>query len=134
MTGNYFRSASFLTFILMFSLWSAGQAANSAALHGVVTDAKGAALVGAEIKATQTLNGQSRNTVTASDGSYSLPNLPVGPYELEISAVNFEKYLQKGIVLQVGENPLVNVTLKIGSASEVVEVSANATSVETRET
>src|SRR5271168_743691 len=135
MAGKVIRTITlFITLVLLFSFYSAGQAVSSASMHGTVTDAKGAAVVGAQIKATQTAIGQSRSTVSGSDGSYDLPNLPVGPYQLEITAGNFEKYEQKGLVLQVGENPLINAVMKVGSASETIEVTADVATVETRET
>jgi len=135
MAGRHTRIlATLFTFSLIFNIWSVAQAVNSASMHGTVTDAKGAAVVGAQIKATQTSTGQSRSTVSGSDGSYNLPNLPVGPYQLEVTAGNYEKYSQKGIVLQVGEDPTINAVMKIGNASETIEVTADAATVETRET
>ena len=40
-----------------------------------------------------------------------LPNLPVGPYQLEVVAAGVQYLRQDGIVLQVGTNPEINVTL-----------------------
>src|SRR4051812_19356735 len=75
------------------------QAVANATIHGVVTDASGAVVAGAQIKATRTDVGQVLNTATDSDGSYVLPNLPVGPYRLEVSAPAFSNYVQSGIIL-----------------------------------
>ncbi|HYM00988.1 MAG TPA: carboxypeptidase regulatory-like domain-containing protein, partial [Blastocatellia bacterium] len=111
-----------------------GQAVNFAQIHGRIVDSGGAAISGAEIKATQTSTGLVRTVKSDSDGGYSLPSLPVGPYELEASANGFRSYVQRGIVLQVGEDPEINVTLPVGAVSEKVEVSADAQMVETRET
>src|SRR5207302_3932218 len=57
---------------------------------------------------------------------------PVGPYQLEVSKEGFAKYVQSGIVLQVGSNPTLEVALKVGAVSEQVQVEANAALVETR--
>ena len=46
---------------------------------------------------------QARETVTATDGSYSLPNLPVGPYTLEVTTPSFNKNVQTGIILQAND-------------------------------
>src|SRR5437867_599699 len=87
-------------------LWSPApalaQAVANAAIHGVVSDPSGAFVPLAQIKAKQTDTGQVLSTVTGSDGSYLLPNLPVGPYSVEATAQGFNGYLQSGIVLQVG--------------------------------
>ncbi len=111
-----------------------GQAVANATIHGQVTDASGAAVPGAQIKSTQTATRQVTTTVSASDGTYVLPNLPVGPYTLEVSAPSFSSYIQSGITLQVGNNVLVNVTLQVGAVSQEVQVSANAAMVETQDT
>jgi hypothetical protein len=110
-----------------------GQAVNFAQIQGRITDATGAAIPAAKITATQTANGLIRTTTSNAEGNYSLPNLPVGPYLLQVSATGFRDYLQKGIVLQVSENPTVNVTLQVGTVSEKVEVTASAAMVETHE-
>jgi Carboxypeptidase regulatory-like domain len=60
----------------------AAQAVANATIHGEITDATGAFVPNAQVKAIQTDTGQTVNTVTDSTGSYVLPNLPVGPYRL----------------------------------------------------
>src|ERR1051325_9168306 len=67
-------------------------------------------------------------------GAYAFPNLPVGPYQLKVVLQGFNTYVRDGIVLQVGSNPELNVTLAVGNISEQVTVTANASLVETRNT
>ncbi len=110
-----------------------GQAVNFAQIQGRISDATGAAIVGAQITASQFNTGLVRTTVSGSEGNYTLPNLPVGPYQLKVTATGFRNYLQTGIVLQVGETPEVNVKLVVGSVAETVEVRANAAMVETHD-
>ena len=69
--------------------------------------------------------------VTASDGTYGLRSLPIGPYRIEVSAAGFKTSVQNGIVLQVNVNPTVNVTLVVGAVTQQVEVQANASMAET---
>jgi hypothetical protein len=111
-----------------------GQAVANASIHGQVTDPSGAVVPNAQLRATQTATQQVSSTATAADGSYVLPNLPVGPYRLEVSAPAFSNYVQSGITLQVGNNVLINVTLQVGAVSQEVQVSANAAMVETQDT
>lgn len=111
-----------------------GQAVNNAQIHGRVTDAGGAAVAKALVKVTQTASGLVRTATSDSEGGYSLPYLPVGPYQLEVSAQGFQDYIQKGIILQVGQDVQVDVSLPTGGVSEKIEVDANAEMVETRET
>src|SRR5882762_7910781 len=110
------------------------QAVANAAIHGVVSDPSGALIPLAQIKAKQTDTGQVLSTVTSSDGSYLLPNLPVGPYSVEATAQGFNGYLQSGIVLQVGNNVQINIKLQLGAVSQELRVSANAAMVETQDT
>jgi hypothetical protein len=119
-------------FLMPGDVWS--QAVSNATIHGNVTDPSGSPVPNAQIKTTQSDTGQSQTTATEADGSFVLPNLPVGPYRLTITAQSFQTYTQTGIVLQVGNNVQVNATLTLGSLSQSVEVVANAAMVETTQT
>src|SRR5438876_7274268 len=110
------------------------QAVANATIHGIVADATGAVIPNAQIKARQTDIGQVRSTASNSDGSYVLPNLPVGPYSIEVAAPAFNSYVQSGVVLQVGNNVQINVTLQVGAVNQELRVSANAAMVETQDT
>ena len=117
-------------FLACFGLWA--QAISTSQINGTVRDASGLAVPGAEIRATQTHTGLVRTVLGGPDGNYILPNLPVGPYQLEVTKEGFTKYFQSGIVLQVGSNPTVDVSMKVGAVTEQVQVEANAALVETR--
>ncbi len=112
---------------------ASGQGA-TAQISGTVKDQSGAVLPGAEITATQTETAAVRMTLSDETGSYVLPNLPVGPYKLEVSLPGFRTFVQSGIVLQVNSSTVVNPVLNVGQVSETVEVQANAALVETRST
>ncbi|HVW87206.1 MAG TPA: carboxypeptidase-like regulatory domain-containing protein, partial [Bryobacteraceae bacterium] len=111
-----------------------GQAVAIAEINGQVSDPSGGAVAGAQVTATETEKGVLHTTATDNAGRYVLPNLPVGPYRLEVKASGFKDYLQTGLVLQVGINVQINVAMQVGSVSETVEVTASAALVETRET
>jgi hypothetical protein len=108
--------------------------AQTSQINGIVRDATGLVIPGAAIKATQTATGVVRSTISGSDGGYALPNLPIGPYLLEVTKEGFNKYAQTGIVLQVDTNPTVDIAMKVGAVSEQVTVEAGAAQVETRTT
>src|SRR5437879_1769021 len=107
---------------------------STAQVSGGVKDQSGAVLPGTEVTMTQTETGLRRTTVTDEMGSYSLPNLSIGPYRLEASLPGFRMHVQTGIVLQVNSNPVINIVLQVGQISDEVEVQANAALVETRST
>ena len=119
-------------FLVLMLAASHGWAQNTAQINGTVADSSGAILPGVTVIAIQTETGFRREAVTDGTGSYSLTNLPIGPYRLEASLSGFKAYAQTGIVLQVGSNPVVAVTMQLGSLEETVSVEAAASLIETR--
>ena len=127
-----FAVAAILLISVNTCLWA--QAVSTAQISGTIKDQTGAVLPGAEVTVTQTETEAKRTAVSDETGSYILTNLPIGPYRLEVTLPGFRTYVQNGIVLQVGSNPLIPVVLGVGQVSEQVEVSADAALVETRST
>src|SRR3982074_386055 len=111
-----------------------GQATAIAEVFGNVTDPTGAALVGVRVTMTETAKNTVFSAVTNQVGNFMLPNLPAGPYRLEVKAAGFKDYVQTGLVLQVGNNIQVNVAMQVGSVNETIEVKAAVNLVETKET
>ena len=68
-------------------------------------DSSNAAIPGAEVTVTKTDTGMMRTVFTGADGTYTFPNLPVGPYQLKVVLQGFNTYVRDGIVLQVGRTP-----------------------------
>ena len=83
---------------------------------------------------TQTDTGFTRSAVTAVDGGYTLANLPIGPYRMEVTKEGFNTFIQQGIVLEVNSNPAINPSLKVGATSDQITVQAEALAVETHST
>src|SRR5215472_12017016 len=130
-----FGTLSF-SLVLIFALIPSrgnAQAVAVAQVSGTLTDPTGAAIAGAQVTMTETDKQVTRSTVTDPSGYYVLPNLPVGPYTLNVKASGFKDYVQSGIVLVVNNNIQLNATLQVGSISEKVEVTAAANLVETKE-
>jgi hypothetical protein len=116
---------------LCCTLCGYGQATAGSQITGTVADPSGAVIPGATIVATQTDSGFTRTTVSNANGSFTFPNLLVGPYRLNVTAAGFSQVERTGLVLQVDTNPTVNVTLKPGAVSSKVVVNANTLRVET---
>jgi hypothetical protein len=107
---------------------------STAQISGTVRDPTGGAVPDAEVKAIQTATGASRTVTSGANGAYTLANLPLGPYRIEVSKEGFSKAVESGITLQVDSNPTVDVALKVGTVNEAVTVEANAAMVETHST
>lgn len=132
------RALAVLPLGLLISLQSPtmlfAQAGATAQISGTVRDTSGGVLPGADVAATQTDTGLKRNTVTDTAGSYTLPNLPIGPYRLDVTLPGFKSYAQTGIVLPVNSSPVINVTLELGQVEETISVVGESPMVETRQT
>ena len=101
-------------------------------LAGRVTDESGGVLPGVTVTATQAATGFARTVVTDGEGNWVMPNMPTGPYRLEVSLQGFRTYVQTGIVLQVGATPTLNAVLAVGSLEETVSVEAATPIVDVR--
>jgi hypothetical protein len=97
---------------------------STATLRGTVMDQAGAVVAGATITATNTSTGISKVVKTGSDGAFRLSALPPGHYQVTTVATGFSKEVFKGLELTVGQSATYDVHLKVGVASEVVEVTA----------
>jgi Carboxypeptidase regulatory-like domain len=125
------RSSSIVVWSLLFAAGTAwGQA--TAQLNGVVKDESGAVLPGVTITASQSDTGFTRTVVSDETGAWVMPNLPVGPYRLEVALQGFRTYVQTGIVLQVNANVVINASLSLGNLEESVIVGAAAPLVDVK--
>jgi hypothetical protein len=102
-------------------------------ITGTVADNTGAVIASASITAKNVDTGLSYRTSSASDGTYVVPSLSPGNYEVSIEAKGFEKYVQPGLRLDVGQRLRVDAALKVGNSSEVVTVSAGTPVLETEQ-
>jgi hypothetical protein len=96
-----------------------------AILEGQVTDPSGAVIAGATVRADNAKTGYTRTQTTTSAGDYHLA-LPVGEYDLRVSAPNFEEVHQTGIQLDVSQAARIDVQLHVAGGREVVDVHATA--------
>ena len=103
----------------------------TATILGAVRDESGGVLPGAAITVTNVDTGVSRTTVTGTDGQYRISELALGNYEVQAQQTGFQREVRKGITLTVGREALVDLTLKVGSVTESVSVTAEAPLVET---
>ncbi len=98
---------------------------STATLRGTVTDPNGAVIASAIVTATNTGTGISKVVKTTADGAYRFTALQPGHYQVTTLAPGFSKEMFKGLELTVGQSATYDVHLKVGVASEVVEVTAD---------
>jgi hypothetical protein len=100
-------------------------------IKGTVSDPQGAVVSGAHISATNEATGVKLETVSGTDGDYLFPELPVGTYTVSATGTAFKNYTVTGITLNIDQVYVQDIKLAVGSASEVVEVTAAAVQVDT---
>ena len=103
-------------------------------IRGNVKDPSGAIIQGARVTALQVGTSSIRDATTADDGSFDIPEVPVGTYSVTAEAQGFKKYVAKDVVVSIGHVNVVAVVLQIGGAAETITVEANAAQVETTST
>ncbi len=123
-----------VTSLVLAAALSGAAQTSTVQVSGVIQDASGAIVAGAKVTITNISTSAARAVESGGDGSYLITNLPPGAYKLEAAKDGFVTYVRTGIVLQVGSSPQMNVTMKVGAVTETVEVSANATMVDTSTT
>jgi hypothetical protein len=94
-------------------------------LSGMVTDASGAAIGGAEVRLMGENNAVIARTNTESDGQYTVSGVSPGTYRVESEHPGFSKTLIAGFNVTSGENHL-NTQLQIGTSAQTVEVAADS--------
>ncbi len=125
-----FRCICAVTIALFASL---AFAQDTASITGTVSDPSGAAIGGAQVTLTDPQQGINRTTKTNSSGDFLFAALPIGTYDLEVSAPDFKKYQAKGINLKVAQNARNNVSLQVGSnATEVTVQGESVAQVDTQ--
>ena len=118
--------------VLLGALASAplsAQIGGAANVGGAVVDESGAALPGATVTVTNTATGRTQALVTSGDGRYRAVALPPGPY-LVTADLQGVSTVRRNVVLVVGADAELNITLGVGTVSESVTVTGEAPLVE----
>jgi hypothetical protein len=102
-------------------------------VSGVLTDSSGAVIQGARVTLTDEQKGYTFTTVSDNNGRYLFASIPPGLYSVTAEMRGFEKTVRTDVRLNVSENPTANLTLKIASAAERVEVNAQTTTIATQD-
>jgi hypothetical protein len=115
---------------LLFASSIVAQSPNGT-INGQVLDPAGGAIADAGIVILNDATSLRYTTKTNAEGIYVLPNLPPGPYRLQVSKVGFKTLIKPDIVLNVQDALAINFTLPIGALAETVTVEGGAPVVDT---
>jgi len=117
---------SLLLMLLIFPTLVFSQGMNTALLRGVVMDPTQAAVPGAKITITDTATGVVTETTTDSVGRYIFNEVKPATYTVRATATGFKTYIRENVVLVVGQQSDVDITLDIGASRQTVKVTAAA--------
>src|ERR1022692_921984 len=115
------RARIILAFVLLAALSLSAQTFRGTIL-GTVTDPSGAVIPGVKVTVKNTGTGLERTTETSADGSYSLPELPIGTYTVTVVQSGFDTFVATGETVDVATERRVDASLKAGQVSTRVEV------------
>ncbi|MGA3235580.1 MAG: carboxypeptidase-like regulatory domain-containing protein [Bryobacteraceae bacterium] len=101
---------------------------------GTVTDSSGAVITGATVTVTNVGTRTVALATTNSTGYYEVPLLLPGNYEMTVESKGFKKLLRSGLVLGLGEQQKIDLTLEVGNAAESVTVTAESPILDTSTT
>lgn len=107
-----------------------GQAATGS-ITGTVSDPGGAVIAGAAVEVRNSQSGATYPSVTTNTGNFTIPQLPVGSYELTISVAGFKKYVHTNLTVTGAEVLRQDATLEVGATNEAVTVTAEASQLKT---
>lgn len=127
---KYLLRSLFAVALAASSILAAGQN-TTGSIVGHVSDSTGAAVQNANVVITNTATSEVRETNTNSIGDYTVTLLKPGTYSISVSAATFKNSVLNGILLQVDQTIRADETLAIGSATDTVQVTADALTLDT---
>lgn len=106
---------------------------DTGSITGAVTDASGAVVTGAKVTLSNEGTGASLATTTGGDGVYKFSPVRIGTYKLQVAAPGFQTTTQTGVKVDIGSNVALNFSLKPGSQTETIEVTAATPVLQTQD-
>jgi len=123
------RTWSVCVILLSSFFFVYGQTTTS--LRGVISDPTGAVIPGAVVSLTNTATGFKRQALTNEEGLYQFLQAPPGTYQVTVEKTGFTTASRDGVQLQVNTPGTLDLRMEIGSTTDVVNVEADATSINT---
>ena len=103
---------------------------SGAQLNGLVRDESGGSVAKAAITLREVDTNRTYSAVSNDNGTYVIPNIAPGHYELTVDATGFSKSTHTGIVLSVGQVATIDIDLKVATVGQKIEVPTETPAVE----
>src|SRR5215472_1279155 len=127
-TAARFLGAIFVVLLLCVPAFSQG---SNGRILGTVTDQSGGVVSGATVTVIDTERGTTRVITTDDAGAYNAPNLTPGNYTVRGEAKGFKRIERQGVVIEVGHEVRVDLTVQPGEQNQTVTVTESVPLVET---
>jgi hypothetical protein len=127
------RFLPLLLIVLMLLPQMAAAQGNQGSLRGTISDPTGAVLAGVQVTVTSEATGVSKTATTNSTGFYSADALTPGNYSVRATKEGFAQTTIEHIAVDPGQTRESSLSLKIGVATQQVEVTAAEIAVETQD-
>src|SRR5271167_3907950 len=120
-------------FAVLALTFSAVAQVQNGQFSGTVIDPSGAAIANAKVTVNNPATDLTLSATTNSSGNYTVKEVPAGAYKITVEAAGFKTESNTGVSANAGTISHVDFKLQVGKASEVVEVNAEATAVNTED-
>jgi hypothetical protein len=131
MTTRRWRHGFLISILLAWSATAAAAQGPTASISGTVRDQTGAVLPGVTIEVTNQATGRVRTAVTDAAGRYRIPSLESGAYTVQGTLTGFQTAVQRGVVLTVSSEVVVELTTDVGQIDENITVEGAVPLVQT---
>lgn len=117
--------------VLLLTLPLAFAQSDRGTLTGTVSDQTGASVPGVEVVLTNMETGVERRTTTTETGNYTIAQVESGQYTVTVEKTGFRKFVQSGVRVQVAQTVRVDISMQVGSTTESVTVTSDASLLKT---
>jgi hypothetical protein len=102
-------------------------------ITGTITDGQGARVANVDVTALHVGTNIPYKGVSSEDGTYTIPSLPVGAYNISARATGFKQFERSGVTLEVAQTLRVDIGLELGAMTETVTITADVLRVQTEQ-
>lgn len=130
MKRNWSIPIAGLVCLFLLTLWAQSP---QGTITGTITDSQGARVPAVEVVATQVDTNLTFKGSSSQDGTYVIPALPVGRYEVTATSSGFKTFRRTDIQLEVAQRLRLDITLELGQLTETITVQGEVSRVRTEE-
>jgi Carboxypeptidase regulatory-like domain/TonB dependent receptor-like, beta-barrel len=125
------RRLSSLAIFLLFAVKSLVSQTTTGSINGTVLDPSGAGVGGVEVEVTSPGTGLKRTAASTDSGTYTVPQLPPGTYDVTVTKAGFATETHREVQLLVNQNVTLDFKLSLSSVSQNIDVTAAPPALET---